>query len=135
MEIHRRRNELGEKLYYQHQNLVKERPDEDEGKLRTETAYSPLATEYMVYDAMLQNSRENERFNEFADKAHNKLTPEQKEIQEMAKHISESGVTSAQNKYLKTDEGKEVQNMLYEQQLAWLGELSGRKKHLGKRKK
>ena len=75
MEIHRRQNELGEKLYYQHQNLVKERPDEDEGKLRTETAYSPLATEYMVYDAMLQNSRENERFNEFADKAHNKLTP------------------------------------------------------------
>ena len=65
----------------------------------------------------------------------NKLTPEQKEIQEMAKHISESGATSAQNKYLKTDEGKEVQNMLYEQQLAWLGELSGRKKYLGKRKK
>ncbi|MBQ6517835.1 MAG: DUF4157 domain-containing protein [Anaerolineaceae bacterium] len=127
MEVSRRRNQLGEEIYKQHQDLVKQRPGEDEGKLKAETGYSPLATEYLVYDRILQSSRKNERLPELAQKSHSKLTPKQREIQKIVGNITATGVTARENNYLQTDEGMEVDNMLQKQQIEWLKELSGRK--------
>ena len=127
MEVSRRRNQLGEEIYKQHQDLVKQRQGEDEGKLKAETGYSPLATEYLVYDRILQSSRKNERLPELVQKSHSKLTPEQREIQKIVGNITATGVTARENNYLQTDEGMEVDNMLQKQQIEWLKELSGRK--------
>lgn len=113
------------------QDLGKQRPDVNQGKLDLETAYSPAATNYRVYDYMLQTSI-SDRMAQKLFKEDDKKTPEQKEIQIKAYNIANNSINSS-NKYLGTDESKELQNKLLDEQAKRLGRLSNKNKRWKKK--
>ena len=133
-EATRRRSQLGEDMVKQRQNLGAERPNEDEGKLDLETAYSSTATNYNVYDFIqtesLTNNDENTHYiNAQLKKEDNKKkTPEIEKIQEKAQKIAYESISN--NPYLETPEGKDQHTKLKQQYFERLGELSGKKKRL-----
>ena len=132
-EVSRRRNQRGKAIYDYRQNLAALRPGEDEGKLDLETAYSPAATSYGVYDYILAMSR-NDRIAKQLFEEDKNSTAEEKKIQTKAYDIAVGGANDS-NPYLQTEQGKELETRLLQQHTDRLRKLSGKKKRLGKGKK
>ena len=123
-EVTKRKNQMGEQLYKHRQDLGKDRPGEDKGKLDLEAAYSPIATKYNVYDRILGSSWNYNLSGEKVEDTDLK-TKEQRLIQDQAKEIAVKGVDPESNEYIKTDEGRELEARLLKNQTDTLGTLSG----------
>ena len=128
--LNKRRNQLGEQVYQHRQNLAANHPGEDKEKLDLETAYSPIGTNYSVYDLLLSYSKDEDVSKKLQDIDVKNANPEQTRIQKNAQETVIHGSNKLVNNYLKTNQGKEQEKMLFKQHLKRLGELSGKKKKL-----
>ena len=82
--LNKRRNQLGEQVYQHRQNLDANHPGEDKEKLDLETAYSPIGTNYSVYDLLLSYSKDEDVSKKLQDIDVKNANPEQTRIQKNA---------------------------------------------------
>ena len=132
-EFTRRRKEEGERLYNYRRQLSAEHPNEDQGKLDLEAYYSPIGTNYNIYDLMRNLFLMDDTIDKQLTKEDSQDTPEKQakaKIQKKMADLMRDANKESANKYLKTQEGKELRTRLSNKHALRLRKLSGKRKRL-----
>ena len=140
-EITDRQQALGEKIYNGRMERGKKSPNEDKGKLDLETRFSSEATDYTVYDYMMNNFNSEKKgaiTNQLDEERRSNFSSFSRNFDAenyMLDLVSGDFEDKSKNKYLNTEDGQKMLPYLYKLQNTLLGAASGIPKHLKRNKK
>lgn len=98
-------------MYDYRRQLGEERPDENKNKLNAEASYSEQGNKLAVFDAILGDMKMTPAYEEFAEQLDGQETSEEEKMAQASSLLNEA------KPYLRTEEGKQHELLLRQQQI------------------